>query len=379
MHQPTPRLLFVDDDPAVLRQVATLLLHSEFSFHSAFLGVEGISLLQGAGPFAAVVCARRLPDMVGLTFLRRAHAIAPDTSLLLVAGPEDFAAVVAAANEVPLGGVLQAPYTEAALHAALARAVLQYEQRHAARLLDDQLTHGSVQAILELLEMTRPDAAHRAQRLKTRVQALAVRLKIEERWPLEAAAALSQLCCLSLSPELLDKIHAGGALHALEKAAQARGLAAAARILRHIPRLNVVSWILAHSADDLPPSGPHPVAALGAKLLHFAIDLEALHAQGLKPRAALDALRGRARYDASLLDAQAAIIGEEEQLDVRELSLRELREGMRLVQDLRLKSGLLLAASGYELTHSFVERSQEYLPGTISEPIRVLVPRHPTF
>jgi hypothetical protein len=63
--------------------------------------------------------------------------------------------------------------------------------------------------------------------------------------------------------------------------------------------------------------------------------------------------------------------------DVRELPLDALSVGMVLAEDVRMETGALFVAGGYEITEGFVERVRNSRPRIAREPIRVIVPPVP--
>jgi len=58
----------------------------------------------------------------------------------------------------------------------------------------------------------------------------------------------------------------------------------------------------------------------------------------------------------------------------RDLPLVALREGMTLLGDLRMTSGVLLAAEGYVVTRAFVERARNFPAGAVVEPVTCRLP-----
>jgi len=101
-----------------------------------------------------------------------------------------------------------------------------------------------------------------------------------------------------------------------------------------------------------------------------------LEMQGHAPALCVDTMRGRGdRYDTGFLETFAALYGTSTvgQDMVRELPLAQLKAGMVFVDDLRLVNGALLYTRGYEVNASFLERARNFRPGSVKEPIRVLV------
>ncbi len=99
--QPAPRagetILIVDDDPLVLRYVATALERAGYRTRSAADGVEALSAYLGpGGPFRLVVTDILMPQMNGFELARRLRDHDPEVNLLFisteptpVSGPEE--------------------------------------------------------------------------------------------------------------------------------------------------------------------------------------------------------------------------------------------------------------------------------------------------
>lgn len=92
-----PKVLCVDDEPALLRSLR-LLLRAEFEVTVAEDGIQALALL-GADRFDVIVSDQRMPGMTGAEFLQRAKVLAPHSMRLLLTGYADFNAVVCALND----------------------------------------------------------------------------------------------------------------------------------------------------------------------------------------------------------------------------------------------------------------------------------------
>ena len=112
-------------------------------------------------------------------------------------------------------------------------------------------------------------------------------------WRAEAAAMLSQVGCLALTPELLRAAHRGLDLSAEEQARFDGHAARAGDLLGHIPRMDAVAWIVRNQmfgmADDpLPAVEPDEIAELrlAAEMLRLALGFDTLWLRGM-PHAAI--------------------------------------------------------------------------------------------
>jgi CheY-like chemotaxis protein len=374
MESALPRVLCVDDEPNVLRGLGRHLM-DDYELHTATSGAEGLAILASAGPFSVIVSDMRMPQMDGAAFLEKARTTAPGAVRMLLTGQTDLTSAAAAVNDGQIFRFLLKPCQPEKLQAAVKAACQQHDLQAAERILLEKTLHGSVKAMLDILALAQPEAFGRAQRIKQRVDELADRSGMQDRWMVDVAAMLSQLGCVALPPEVLEKLNSGQSLNNREQEMKNRAAMMSERILDNIPRLEEVRWMLSQSHSQVAKKGPSPTAELGAKLIRLASDLESLEAQGIEAVEAVETLRGRKQHDPRLLDQLAHILGEEEKVEIRELAIHEVQVGMVLAQDLKLKSGMLLAARGYQITQSFVERAENYSAGSIVEPVRVLVKR----
>jgi CheY-like chemotaxis protein len=358
-------ILCVDDEPLVLEGLA-LTLRRRYAVTTATSGAQGLACLAAQPATAVVLSDMRMPGMDGVAFLRQARQQAPDAVRLLLTGQADLEASIAAINEGQVFRFLSKPCPPPAMLAAVDAAAEQHRLVTAEKVLLEQTLHGSIQMLIELLTLTSPAVFGRATRLKQRVNALAERLKLEDRWQVEVAAMLSQLGYVTLPPE---------------QAMVARLPEVTEQLLGHIPRLEGVRAILAGAAWPARPLDPRLTGALratverGVQLLSLALDADGLEARGQPPDLVLATLRARVgRHDPTVLAALAALLGDTP-LVVRELALTGLISGMVFAEDVKLINGTLLVARGFEVTPSFLERMRNIRPGTVQVPLRVLVRR----
>ena len=86
-------------------------------------------------------------------------------------------------------------------------------------------------------------------------------------------------------------------------------------------------------------------------------------------------MRGRMdRYEPRFVDALSELRGgQAPRVGVREVFLSVLTVGMVFVDDVKMQNGMLLVARGYEVTPGFLERVRNLKPGTVKEPLRVVL------
>ena len=134
-----PRVLLVDDEPAILAGLSRQLRGS-YDVVTSTDAVTGLDLLENDGPFAVVVSDMRMPAMDGATFLARARNAAGHTTRVLLTGQADVESAVAAVNEGQIFRFLTKPCPVDTLLQCLRDAVDQHRQSQAQhQLLDSAL------------------------------------------------------------------------------------------------------------------------------------------------------------------------------------------------------------------------------------------------
>lgn len=251
----------------------------------------------------------------------------------------------------------------------------------AERVLLEQTLHGSIKALTDILALTNPVSFGRATRIKQLVTELAEKVGLTERWQVEVAAMLSQLGSMTLPAETVEKVYYGSPLSPEEQRMVSRAPVVTEQLVRNIPRLELVADMLGavprtrKRADAVAGDPRREHVEMGAQLLRAAIDFDALEGQGSSATLAVDTMRSRLdRYEVRVLDALSELRrGQGPRVGVREVYLSILCAGMVFVDDVKTSTGTLLVARGFEVTPSFLERVRNLKPGTVREPLRVVM------
>lgn len=376
------KVLCVDDQPSILKMLAASL-RQRYDVLVAASGAEALEVLAGDTSIGVVVSDMRMPEMDGVAFLSRARQLVPDATRILLTGQADLESATAAVNEGEVFRFLTKPCPAEALLKAVAAAADHYRLITSERVLLEETLHGSITALTDVLALTSPLAFGRASRIKQIVSEVAEVLAMPERWQVEVAAMLSQLGCITLPAETAEKVYYGRLLTIDEQRMIANLPIITEQLLRRIPRLEVVRGMLMASARPAAAAGAgggdasQQLIARGAGMLRAAIDFDTLDVQAHSPSAALKTMRGRTgRYEAAVLDALEAVRGAfREPGEARDVALADLEVGMVFVEDVKLDTGALLAARGYEVTAGFVARAENFRHALASATVRVIGPK----
>ena len=372
------KILFVDDEENVLRGIERTL-RSQFDLETAVGAQQGLAKVAGGGPYAVVVSDLRMPGMDGVQFLSEVRQRSPDTVRLILSGNGDFESVVASVNEGSIFQFLTKPCPSDTLHRALRNALDQHQLIVAERELLEETLHGAVGMMTEVLSVVNPVAFGRASRIRAYVRHMAGQLRVPNLWEFELAAMLSQVGCIAVPPEILEKVDAHAPLSAEERETFTSHPAIGHGLLSKIPRLGVVAEIVRRQMTpyrELRDLEVSDAVVVGAQMLLTALFFDGIVARGGSPESALDSMRARPetyqpRIVVAIETAQASTL----EFAVRAVSVREMRPGMIVREDIRTRNGMLILAKDQVISEPFLARLRNFGGAAgLAEPLLVLAP-----
>ncbi len=376
----TRKILFVDDEPNVLEALERQL-RKHFEIVTAEGPARGLQTIEKDGPFAVVVSDLRMPVMDGIQFLAKTKETSPDSIRIVLSGQGDFATVINAVNEGSIFRFLTKPCATEQLIKTLLAAEEQYRLVQAERELLEHTLSGCIEVLSEILSLMNPSAFSRSHRIRRYVKHLTSQLGLPDAWQYEVAAMLSQIGCVTVSPEVIEKVYSGFPLSEAEAQAFASQYEVAGRILARIPRLEQIATIVA--TQHLPvnaTSDPNAKALdniqIGVQMLQIASAFDQGVIRGLTRDAVLAEIKGKRKYNPELITALRTAELPEYGGQARLVKLEDLRCGMVIDGEVQAKNGILLYAKGQEVTQTLIERLRNFaLSVGIVEPFPVLVPQ----
>jgi response regulator RpfG family c-di-GMP phosphodiesterase len=349
-------VLFVDDEPNVLSAIQRTL-RGQFEVETCEDSMRAASVLRSRGPFAVVVSDMRMPGMNGVEFLATAREIAPDTVRVMLTGNADQQTAIDAVNKGEIFRFLSKPTDPDVLRGVLAMGLRQHQLITAEKELLEQTLNGSVKVLAEILSIVKPEVFGRTDRLRSKAKQIAARLGGICEWELDTAASLALLGCVGLAPELLDRVLQGAALTSAEKLEYAAHPLLAADLIKNIPRLANVADALLYQHKHFDGTG-FPVdqrrgqdLPIGARILHVVLAYDELKSQGWSEVSIYENLRSqRNRFDPRVMEAFAGCIEEAGASKVLRVPIKEIKDGMRIEEDVKTTTGILLVCHGQEVT-----------------------------
>ena len=351
----TGKILFVDDEPHVLQSIRRQL-RKRFTLEIAEGGEEALRILKDKGPFAVIVSDMRMPEMNGVELLSKVKDLYPDTVRLMLTGNADQETAMDAVNTGHIFRFLTKPCPPATFITSLALAQRQHRLLNAEKELLQQTLRGSVAVLSELLGIANPAAFSSAVRIKHYVVQLAEKFNLPGLWQYEVAALLSQIGCITLPGEVLQKMYSGVELNEDERNMYVSHPEVGAKLLEKIPRLENVTRMIALQMlnygeydEDFVSDEVEEVIS-GAQILKVVVDFDLQICCGETKIEAIRWLRKqKGKYNPTYVEALAKIkVGTK----VRTVSVHvhELVVGMVPIQNVVAKNGALIIPKGQSIT-----------------------------
>src|SRR5208337_3215800 len=191
---------------------------------------------------------------------------------IMLTGTSELQTAIDAVNEGSVYRFLSKPSNKDILVRTLTDAMAQHRLICAEKELLEKTLRGTVYVLTEVLSVVSPAAFSRAMRVRRYVQHVVTRLGLGSPWKFEVAAMMSQLGCVTLDPNTLETVYSGQDLSAEEEAQYATHPLVAQDLLKSIPRMESIAWMIAHQFQPLPSewdTGDREMAEtrLGAQIL----------------------------------------------------------------------------------------------------------------
>lgn len=379
MPVPAEKVLLVDDDRNLLDSF-NRQFRNRINLVTAASGEDAIQALTYDGPFAVVISDMQMPNMDGLEFLIKVRMMSQDTVRVMLTGNATLQVAISAINDGNIYRFLQKPVPIGVLFETMIDGIQHYRMVTAEKEILNKTLKGAVNLLADILGLVNPASFSRASRIKRNVRYMATELQLPDVWSYELAAMLSQLGCITMPSEVMEKIAAGKEISEQEQQQFNKHPEIGARLLQHVPRFETIAAMVEQqsaSPEEIEIDAvltQEQKGILGGQILKVALRYDDLVSLGRSSDSAIAQLKGHPDIYAPAL-VQALIAGKGgASFEVKTLPITKLRPGMILDEDIRSVSGTLLVAKGQELSTAVLLRlisSEEN--EIISGPVRVLL------
>lgn len=368
------RILLIDDDPTCL-QVWAHTLKDRLEVETALSAESALQIVNDGGDFAVVAADKMMPGIDGVECLKRVRELAPDAVRLLITADEDVHTAERAVNEAGVFRLLFKPVDGDALYTVLRAALTQYRVQYAETELFEKTLKGCVEAFAEVLSLTNPNAFTKASQVHGLITRICDQLTLSRQWEVEIAALLSQLGCVTISAETLERQKQGRSITA-EEIRQLRNVPElGARLIEKIPRMQNVAALIRGQRDGSQSleSSDDPELVQEASILKAALALQDVLANGGSPQDAAEQIsEHRALYRDDVVEAVCTSVGCAAP-ETQQIGFRELEAGMITAKPIVSDTGMILLREGIAVSEVTRVRLQNFTHrAAIKEPIVVL-------
>jgi response regulator RpfG family c-di-GMP phosphodiesterase len=375
------KILCVDDEPNIL-DAYRRALKKDFHIDTATSGAQALEMIAADGPYAVIVSDMQMPEMDGVRLLKQVSELAPESVRIMLTGNADQQTAIQAVNEGHIFRFLTKPCDPNSLAKSLTAGVKQYRLVRAEKDLLEKTLSGSIQVLTDVLSMVNPTAFGRASRVRRLVLQLSILMELENDWQLEIAAMLSQIGCITIPEDTLEKVYEGKSLTPDELRMLQVHPQVGHDLISRIPRLQLVAEMIAHQEKkfgglEASPEVKGKLIPQGARILKLALDFDKLIEAKLSSSEAFKEIQRRTDwYDPSVVEALRKVVASSQTLyDAVYVKVSELIPEMILAADIMSVTGMLLIAKGQDVTLILRTRLENFLKrGGIEEPIKVFVP-----
>ncbi len=371
------KVLMVDDDRNLLDSFRRQF-RKRINLETAASGADAIQAIRDGGPFAVVISDMQMPNMDGIEFLSKVRVISPNTVRIMLTGNANLDVAIDAVNDGNIFRFLNKPVDTDQLFQTISDSVQQYRLITSEKILLNKTLKGAVDLMADIISMVNPVAFSHASRIKQYAHTIVHSLSLEDSWHYDLAAMLCQLGYISLPDELVQKVAQSEELNLEEKQQYKSHPAMGARLLKHIPRLEVVADMVERQNDIVAKIefqgklSNENKAILGGQILRVAIAYEQLISQGMDEQAAIDELKDKPdEYDPILVET-LKLGSQNRKVEVMTLAIDQLKPGLILDQPIKTQAGTLLVAKGQAISQAVLFRllaAQE--SGFVSGKVRV--------
>ena len=358
---PYGNIMIVDDTPANLKLLEDMLRQNGYEVRAFPRGRFALAAA-GQAPPDLIMLDINMPEMNGYEVCERLKSN-PRTSGIPVIFLSALNATEDKVKGFRSGGAdyVSKPFQ---FEEVLARIETHLKLRRAQQAEHDLLERtlgGAVETLWELVHLTSPALAIRSAAIRDIALRIASRMGMADRWQYDLAARLCLIGCIALPDDVFERAYCGQALSPEDDRMFQAHPERAARLLSKIPRLEVVAEMIRRQQKPEAESPFMEQSEKGARMLHLALELDRRIYRGITPASALAELRLSIGFDGGMMDALKCYTPPQAVFDVRRLTIRALRVGMVLEDDVTsADGGILILKAGTTLSETWIERLENF-------------------
>jgi len=359
-------ILLVDDEPNVLSGYIRNM-RKMFDILTATSGKQALEVIDKNEAIKVIVSDMRMPEMDGIELLEKVKATHPDIIRIMLTGNADQQTAIDAINKGDIFKFHTKPCSTAELSNTIQSAIEHYKIQHVEKELLKNTLAGAVSSLVEVLSLVNPEAFGRSSRLSELAVKIAQDLGMKKLWEVKTMAGLSHIGCVILPDNVLKKIYKGSTLTDEEKQLTEMHPSIGADIISKIPKMEAIAESLRYQRKYFDGTGiprddvKGKKIPAGSRILTVVIDFDNLIEKNISEKKALTMMLDKLeKYDPEVLKSLANVIGEQESLTTREVSLAGLVIGMKIAKDVISTENILIIRKGFVVSETVLERLYIY-------------------
>ncbi len=369
-----PRIFLVDDDFVLLGFYSTAL-QDEFDLTVISDSKDGLNNLKAniSNPYQVLIIDYDMPVIDGIQFLKEAKEIMPDSVRIMLTSSSDIHVAIEALAQGDIFRFLNKPCAPDILAKNINSAINQYNLVTAEKTLLEKTLLGSIGIVMEILSIFNPDVFAQTIRLRRLAKKIVERLKLENAWEIEIGVLLSQIGCITIPQDIIEKHYHGHILSEKESDMYYSHPISGHKFISKIPRLEKIAEGIKYQFVDFNSVNVKP--NLLSQFIKTLTDYDLLIHKGKLPKTALEIMHSeKENYNEVILQGlEAEVLQVMDGFLVKSIKLEDLRVGMVLADDLRSERNVILIRKNSEISDVILDRVmnfQHFEP--VQEPVKVL-------
>jgi len=373
-------VLFIDDDINILNSFKRLM-NDEFNVTTAQSPENGLQIMEQNGPFAIVVSDMKMPGLSGVEVLSHAHKINPATVRVLLTGFAEHQCAIDAVNIGKVNKFLTKPCDLDTMASVLRAGIRQYQLTLSKKELLGRTYIGIVNVLSQILALVNPVAQNKANRLKKYCKHMINEMHFEDKFIVEIAAILSQLGCITIPQDVLERHEQGCILKEEELQEIKKNNINVIKLLMDIPIFEDIAEIISLSEKHLNNNKStndkkEKNIRTSGKILQVAKGLDRYIMSGVSPADAISMLRDDIFFNANeIVDSLNTYDFNQKNMIKIYIYSNELNTKMIIESDIYSSNGVLLIKKGQHVTYPILSSLINFSKNIgIIEPFAVLTP-----
>jgi len=361
-------ILFVDENDSIITTMPKSL-QTQYRLLFASSYKEALTLLKTNDDCRLLITELGLNNKNGIKFLTHVRKNYPQTVRVVLTAQNDCSKACEALNKARIFQFLKKPCPPDILKKHIGEALLYFAKSKEKQQAMRKTLLGSVQAMVDILDLVNPEAMGLSKRIKDRVLRTGKTLGYKPLWQLELAVLLSHIGCVALPSEIVTKMDQGEKLLPEEWQIYCMHPSIASNLLANIDQMAPVAEIIQHELSPLMPDQP-----LGSRIIKIALDLDRQERKGRDSLTILDKMSTKAKiYDPKIVKIMLKQLKQPDALPVRQLNVEDLQEGMVIAKNLTNKDGVILLLRGQTISKASLIRLKSFhIALGILDPIHVM-------